>query len=255
MLLYLAAALAALQGAAGSPAAAINTQEINALAQKVRSFEPKDEFDAPPAQKTLEGRRFVIEMAPWGTKPPDVACFGYPMWSYSASTGTLYVSPGGHRMALTGFSSPQGVISKGELANVVTFFASHCERLDLPSYEAKNAYGASFTIEPTKQVITAVADSIQRQLEWPPPFKVMLSGDDARALVPNLQVRLSGTLSDWSTSVAVACGARRDAPTARLPYDRRLEACLFNGRLERFEVIDGRNGRVLHSDTRPPGAR
>lgn len=231
----------------------ISATEINALASRLRAHKPNDEFDAAPSQPSWNGRSFVVTLEPWGTKPPRIACFGYPMWSYSAETQTLYISPGGSALGLAAFRGKQGVISKvpgRELGPPVHYFATSCDRTTSPSYTATNAYGATFEIDPTAQMITAIADDPIRP-EWPPSFKLEISGDAARTLVEHVQVRLSGTLRDWKPGVAMACDVRRDRPTASSPYDRTRDLCVANGRLEKFEVIDRRDGRVLHSAVRP----
>ena len=232
------------------PQKTVSLAEINALAAKVRAYKPKDEFDAAPSQPSWTGRSFVLTIDP---KPHRAACFGSPTWSYSAESQTLYVSPGGSDLGLAGFRGQQGVISKTlgeEWGRPVLYFATACERVILPSYTATNAYGASFNIDPTAQIITAIADD-PIQPEWPESFKLQISGDAARTLVEHLQVRLSGTLRDWKPGVAMACDVRRDGPTASSPYDRTRDLCIANGRIGKFEVIDRRNGRVLHSAVRP----
>ena len=80
----------------------VTVAEINALAVKVRGHKPRDEFDAAPAQPSFNGRTFVVDLEPLGTKLPRIACFGSPMWSYSAESQTLYVSPGGSDLGLQG---------------------------------------------------------------------------------------------------------------------------------------------------------
>lgn len=231
----------------------VTVADINALAVKVRGHKPRDEFDAAPVQPSFNGRTFVVELEPWGTKPPRIACFGSPMWSYSAEIQTLYVSPGGSDLGLLGFRGKQGGISKnpGEpWGSAVRYYSTDCVRKTLPSYTATNAYGASFKIDPTAQIITAIADDPIKP-EWPASFKLTVPGDTARTLVEHLKVRLTGTLRDWKPGVAIACDVRRDRPTASSPYDRTRDLCVANGRIHKFEVIDVRSGRILHSERRP----
>ena len=232
------------------PRETLSLAEINALGDKVRGHKPKDEFDAAPSQPSWAGRPFVVRLNP---KPPRMACYGSPTWSYSAESQTLYVSPGGSDLGLAGFRGKQGVISKvlgEEWGRPVRYFATACERVTLPSYTATNAYGASYNIDPTAQIITAIADDPIKP-EWPTSFKLQISGPEARKLVDHLQVRWTGTMRDWKPGVAMACDTRRDGPTVSSPYDRTRDLCVANGRLDRFEVIDARDGRILHSAMRP----
>ena len=224
------------------------------MAEAVRSFAPKDEFDTPPVQSSLSGRQFVIDVQPWGTNPPRMACFGYPMWSYDGASGTLYVSTGAHRLMLNGLLTKQGVVTKKSApdprSEEIHYFASDCARADLPSYTATNAYGAEYRIEPTLQTVTAIADNPAKGSAMLESFTLKTSGNEARSLVPNLRVRFRGTLTDWKPGVSVACGTERNSPTARSPYDRRLDLCLFNGRIEKIELLDVRTGEVLQTAAR-----
>jgi len=248
--MFLLAALSA-QTTEATVADSIGTSELNSTAKAVRAFVPKDEFDTPPGQRSVAGREFVIDVQPWGTKPPRMACFGYPMWSYAPDSGTLYVSTGARKLLLSAFLTKQGIVTKGTAADIwpeeVRYFASDCARADLPSYTGTNAYGATFRIEPTEQTVTAIADSLPTESKLTESFQLTIPGADARALVPNLRVRFRGRLSDWKSGVSVACGRRRDGPTASSPYDRTLKLCLFNGRIEKIELVDTRTGAVLQT--------
>ena len=232
----------------------LSADELNAQADEVRGFRPKDEFDTPPTQGAVARRPFVIEVQPWGTSPPKMACFGYPMWSYSRESGTLYVSTGASKLMLSSFLTKQGIVSKKSAPDIwpenVHYFASDCAREDLPSYTATNAYGAEFTIDPTAQIVTAIADDVADGSALTRSFEIRTSGPEARALVPSLRVRFWGELADWKSGVSVACGRRRDGPTASSPYDRTLKLCLFNGRIDRIELVDARTGQVLQTATR-----
>lgn len=229
--------------------------EINSIARKVRSFTPKDEFDAPPSQASVAGRQFVVEVQPRGSGKKPAACFGYPMWSYGAATGTLYVSTGADELLLNTFLSKQGRVTKKPVADIwlekIQYFASGCERADMPRYTASNAYGAVFTIDPTVQTVTAIADALPEGSKWPDNFEIQVSGEEARSLVPNLLVRFTGELSDWKPGVSVACGSKRNGPTADSPYDRRMNLCLFDGRIDRMDLLDVRSGKVIKTFTRP----
>lgn len=229
--------------------------ELNAIAKKARTFPPKDEFDTAPAQTSVAGRRFKIEVPPWGSNTPPIACFGYPMWSYESASRTLFVSTGAYDLQLDTFSTRQGEVSKKPVHDIwgekVQLFASDCARSDLPRYTASNAYGAEYRIAPTLQTITAIADALPKGLEWPDSFQLQISGKEARSLLPNLRVRFTGILEDWKAGVSAACGSRHDGPTAASPYDRRLKACLFNGYIDRIELVDVRSGSVLKSFVRP----
>lgn len=247
-------ALVVFQAGPPSTSPSVGASDLNAMAEAARDFVPKDEFDSPPIQKSLSGRSFVVEVKPWGTNSPPVACFGYPMWSYSASTGTLYVSTGADELMLSSFRSKHGPITKkpgqDTFGEEIRYFASDCARADLPSYTASNAYGAEYRIEPTLQTITAIADDVPRGSVLTETFKIQTTGAAARTLVPNLRVRFSGLLADWKPGVSVACGTKRNGPTADSPYDRRFDYCLFNGRIDRIELLDVRSGEVLQTVNR-----
>jgi hypothetical protein len=132
----------------------------------------------------------------------------------------------------------------------IEYFASGCDRVQLPSYRATNAYGATFTVEKSRQIVTAIADFEDKSSKWQSSFKISVSGEEARSLVQNLNVRLSGTLSDWKPGSPVACGEQRQSPRSDLPVDRSFELCLVSGSVDLFEVVDTRDGRVLFSSRR-----
>jgi len=246
--------VSASQAAAAIAAPPADASELNSVAKAVRAFVPKDEFDTPPGQRSVTGREFLIEVQPWGTKPPKVACFGYPQGFYSQESGTLYVSTGASKLVLSGFLTKQGIVTKKAAADIwpeeVHYFASDCARANLPSYTGTNAYGATFRIEPTEQTVTAIADSPPKESKLTESFQIKIGGAAARTLVPNLRVRFQGRLSDWKPGVSVACGRRRDGPTASSPYDRTLKLCLFNGRIEQIDLVDSRTGAVLQTVNR-----
>lgn len=247
-----ALASAQISGAAALPPADVS--ELNSMARTVRSFKAKDEFDTPPPQPTLTGRPFLLEVEPWGRTPPRMACFGYPSWSYDASSGTLYVSTGASELLLDSFRTQLGYITKRAERTIwpetVRYFATDCARAALAKYTATNAYGAKFEIEPTSQTVTAVADDVSGESALTRSFEIKMSGAQARSLVPNLRVRFRGALADWKPGSAVACGRKREGPIASSPYDRTLKACLFNGHIDRIELVDVRTGDVLQTASR-----
>ncbi len=247
--------LAVAQPAAAAVKTPAGTDELNAIAKKVRAFVPRDQFDEPPPQSSMAGQTFSVVVEPRGSDSIPAACFGYPMWSYDAASRILYVSTGAHDFVLGPFYSKQGMLTK-QIAlygprQKVQYFASDCDRADLEPYTASNAYGADFRIEPTLQIITAIADALPGGLEWPTSFKIQTSGEQARALVSSLRVRFTGVLTDWKPGVSVACLNRSDGPIARSPYDRRYDICLFNGQIERIELLEVKTGKVLQTFFRP----
>ena len=183
-----------------------------------------------------------------------MACFGYPMWSYDGASGILYVSTGASKLMLSGFLTKQGIVTKRAVPDIwqeeVHYFASDCARQDLRRYTATNAYGAEFRIDPTAQIVTAIADDVADVSALTRSFEIKTSGPEARSLVPNLRVRFRGVLADWKKGVSVACGRQRDGPTAASPYDRTLKLCLFNGTIEQIELVDARTGQVLQTAKR-----
>lgn len=225
--------------------------DLNALAAKTLGWKPSDQFDTAPVQPSVSGAHFDIEVP---VRTIDTACFGYPYWDYSTQKKTLFVNPGGEQVSIGPYFSESGPIRKSAgsdpTGELVRLYASSCKRSDLQSYTATNAYGASFKIDPTLQTVTAIADDPGVGGGWPEYFELTMEGSEARALVDHLKLRTTGTLRDWRPGVAVACGSRRNGPTASSPYDRRFERCLFNGRIDRLELIDDRTGKIIASANR-----
>lgn len=256
--MYLSLVLASLlapQTVASLQETVASSAELNAFAKRVRAFVPRDQFDEAPLQPSMTGRSFSLVVQPRGSDSIPAACFGYPMWSYETGSRTLHVSTGAHDFVVGSFSSRQGMITRKPTregsVEKIQYFATDCERADLQAYTSSNAYGAEFRIEPTLQTITAVADALPRGVEWPTSFKIQISGEQARTLVPHLRVRFVGVMSDWKPGVSVACLNRRNGPTARSPYDRRFDICLFNGRIDRIELLDSRTGKAIEAFLHP----
>jgi hypothetical protein len=237
--------------AASSAQETLSGEQLIALIEKVRSFEPRDQFDTLPPQPSLAGKRFsyMVEPRPIGTK---TNCAGYPEWVWLPQQRKLNIS-WSPTLALTytlkgrnGPPFPPNLFGIRNSELMVRSFT--CSKTNEPSYMANNAFGAQFSVEKTSEVVNAIADI--EQLGTSPPkssWEALVSGDAARQLSASVRVRVSGTLSDWWPGVSVVCGQKQLQPTIRLPFDRTTDMCLIRGQIERVEVVDQRSGAVLYS--------
>ncbi len=238
------------QTAASQP---VTAAELDAIAQRVKSFRPRDEFDAPPSSPSMEGRRFSFTVTPLRTGPDNVICDGSPTWGYWQQDGRLEVGATEALAMKADFrsgSAPLFASDAGGRAPFVTFGSFRCQKTRLPSYMANNAFGAQFEIFPSREVVTAIGDFGDVNTSWRTYWSTQISGDPARQLSQNIRVRLSGVLSDWGPGRPVVCGTKRDRPRADSPFEESLEICLFRGQFDLFEVIDARSGEVLFSSPR-----
>lgn len=244
---------------AGTPASAQETlgaEELSALIEKVRNFTPRDQFDAPPTEPSLVGKRFsyTIEPRPVGRL---TNCDGHPDWVYLPNQAKLHLSWSptlALTYTLTGASRPVFPPSLYGIRNSeLTVSSFTCSKTNEPPYTATNAFGAEFSVEKTTEVVNAIADLEPLRRKRPPSsWEASVSGDEARQLAANARIRVSGTLHDWWPGVSVVCGQKRLEPTITYPFDRTTTMCLVRGQVERVEVLDQRSGATLYSVVHQP---
>lgn len=235
--------------------ATLSGDDLEVLASRVRSFAPRDQFDMPPALPSVAGRRFSYTVTPLERGPDNLICDGFPSWGFWPQDGRLEVgategtgiksdfASGSSRMFPTG----QGI---SDFGTMVTFRSFRCQKTRLGSYTATNGFGAQFTVERSREVVTAIGGFAMPDTSWRTYWTTQVSGDAARQLSRSLRVRISGTLTDWAPGRPVLCGRNVSTPSMRRPYEETLDLCLFNGRADLFEVVDSRTGEVLFSSPR-----
>ncbi len=232
----------------------LSGDQLSALIDEVRNFRPRDQFDAPPAQLSLAGKRFSFTVEP---RPIGRAtnCDGHPEWVYLPAQGRLNISWGSSlalTYALKGRNGPVFPPNMSKPRNAELMFRSFtCTKTAEPDYTAINAFGAQFRIEKTTEIVSAIADfDPLTSRRMPSSWDAVVTGDAARSLAANARVRVSGTLSDWWPGVSVVCGQKRLEPSVSLPFDRTTDLCLIRGQVERVEVVDKRTEATLYSVVR-----
>jgi hypothetical protein len=231
----------------------LTPEQLQSMADRIRSFAPRDEFDVQPALPSLQGRRFSYTVTPLRRGPDNLICAGFPSWGYWPQEGRLEVggteSLGMRSDFRSGNSAMFAADSEGR-SPFVTFRALRCQKTRLPNYTARNGFGAEFDISATRETVTAIGDFGDINTSWRTYWSAQTTGDAARQLSQNVRVRVSGTLSDWAPGRPLFCGTSHRLPTVDLPIDDRLSICLFRGQADLFEVIDARTGAVLFSSPR-----
>lgn len=251
MRIMLFSALVVLGSAPAAAQQTLSGEDLNTIVEKIRQFTPRDQFDAPPAQESLAGRRFsyTIEPRPIGRM---TNCEAYPEWVYLQAQSRLNFSWSSSlalTYALLGRNGPVFPPTMARPRNAeLTFRSFTCAKTIEPSYTANNAFGAQFMIEKMTDVVSAIADfePLRARLA-PSSWEANVSGDAARAMAATTRIRVSGTLADWWPGISVVCGRKRLEPSIRLPIDRTTDLCLIRGHVERIEVIDQRTGATLYS--------
>lgn len=239
-----------------SPIRPMTGDELETLARRVRAFKPRDQFEAPPKLESVNGKRFSYVVTPLETGLGNVICSGYPSWGYWPQDSRLEVSA----FLATGMESDFKGKTGGRLfpsANgydpyreLLTFSSLKCQKTRLESYTATNGFGAQVEVFKTKEFVTSIAAFEIPETKWKTYWTHQVSGDEARQLSQNVRVRMSGTLKDWAPGKPVLCGKKNSSPDTRRPFDDATEVCVFNGRPDRFEVLDARNNAVLYSSSR-----
>lgn len=236
------------------PGPVMTATELEAIAQQVRRFVPKDRFDAPPKLESLAGRRFSYTVQPRERGLRNEICDGYASWGYWPADGKLEVGDTEGMEIKSDLKSATGTIfpESGAYRSdpFVSFRSFTCEKKTLPSYTATNGFGAAVDVFPTSETVTAIAHAGSSDTEWRTYVSLKADGEEARTLSRNVRVRVSGSLDDWAPGKPVLCGVSKSRPTTDRPWETTLDACLFKGRVDLFEVIDARDGRVLYSNKR-----
>jgi hypothetical protein len=218
------------------------------VAEKLESFQPRDAFDDEPETGSVAGKSFAYEIAPHPYREGSIACNGEPEWSYDRQTARLTVNSN-VGFVLKESYRPTTVHTLAPTRFGYTYYAFRCIHKSLESYEATNALGAKITVATYQDRTLAVATDMAIDDDWQSSWEASLASEDARALVPHLRVRIRGVLADWSPGVAVVCGSSDLSPTIDRPIENRVDLCLYKGKIQQFEVIDGRNVNVLYAST------
>ncbi|MEK7414618.1 MAG: hypothetical protein AAB263_14990, partial [Planctomycetota bacterium] len=155
MLSHAATAVAAgvLLSTASHAQEVLTGEQLSQIAEQVRSFKPRDEFDTPPAMPSLAGKRFSYTVAPLSTGTDNKICKGSPTKTFWANEGRLEVA------ASSGTMSPSDFVGQQRHAfpepadrrawGLLDVFSFTCHYVRHPNYLANNALGAQFNIEKT----------------------------------------------------------------------------------------------------------
>jgi|GEM_PF-4943217 len=240
--------------ATSSSQVAATETELSVMAAQIRSFTPRDKFDSLPPLPSVAGRAFSVVMAPLEGGPNNSICSGFPSWVYLPQRSHYEVGSGTVTASKSNFEGPLGPLfatSSPREPSLIKFLSFTCSHAKEPPYTTTNGFGAQVQVEKTTETVTAIAYDYDRLPSWKDYWESTTTGDAARQLAKNVRVRISGVLSDWSPGTPIMCGVSRRHPTMALPIDRTLNACLFKGRIDRFEVLNAATGELLYSASPP----
>lgn len=242
--------LFAVAAAAASPLtpADFDLSALTQMADKVRTYVPVDQFDAGPKTGSVAGKTFAYEITPVAPKPGTRSCTSTSFWSYDQQTAELFVGAWPGHVSTSTFLNQVGP-KLGQSIYGYKYFSFRCVRIELNPYEATSGFGAKFTVSKTRDDVLAVATPFKTDSKWRAYWSTALTADAARDLVLHLRVRVRGVLADWSPDVAVVCGKTELRATFANPRERVENLCLFNGKVQQFEVFDVRDGTVLYAST------
>jgi hypothetical protein len=227
--------------------------DLQKVANQVRNFKPKDEFDAPPIASNLTGQSFSVTVKPKKRGPSNFICDGFPSWGYFAQQSNLEVSFNDGSILTSGLTSdsftaafPQDKSLSGSFLRFASFTCDHSKQ---GQYAATNAFGAAANV--AKETDAVVAFSDQDSPSRMPTDAVTywshtVSGDAARTLSGSVAIRITGVIGVWANGHNVICGTKHSSPTLDFPYDQTLNACIFKSTSLQFEVLDEKKGEVLH---------
>lgn len=238
------------------PGEVMTGDQLAALAERVRAYVPRDQFDTPPQMASVAGKRFTYVVIPLQTGPDNAICRGFATWSYWANDQRLEVAQSAGSTISYGIRSKNGPLFPSEVARVghnseLTFDSFTCRKIKEPGYIATNGFGARFDVKKETDIVTSIAslEPITHSF-WRSYWTTQVAGEAARELSKNIRVRVSGSLDDWAPGKTVLCGTEVSSPTIDLPQESTLDMCMFKGRADHMEVINGQTGEVLYSVSR-----
>lgn len=230
--------------------------ELITMAEKVRAFVPRDQFDSPPTVSSLEGRRFSYMIEPLPKGPDNRICDGFGSWGYWPENSYLEMGMIDGTLWRNSFMSAQGPTltlppeGKGR-PNLfhISFFSLSCTKTREKT-TGTNGFGAVVEIEKSDETMVAIAVGEDTIKTIEPRWSTTLSGTEARELIKRIKLMVSGTLSIWSDGRTLVCGHDYRAPTTSFPLERMSNICAYRGMIDRFEIIDSGDGKILYTSAR-----
>lgn len=234
----------------------LTESELTEMATQLRSFTPRDKFDSLPTPPSVAGKQFSVVISPLERGPDNAICSGHPSWGFRPEKGHFEVDAGNGDKMKSSFKGPLGPLFPSDVQRepgFIRFVSFTCSKTKEQPYVTTNGFGAQVRVEKSTDVVTAIAYDRTRKLPvWKDYWTTAITGNAARQLATNVRVRISGVLGDWSPGISLMCGVSRHHPTMTLPIDRTLDICMFNGRIDKFEVLNVATGELLYSASPPP---
>lgn len=233
--------------------AVLGIAELQKVADQVRNFKPKDEFDTQPTASNLTGQPFSVTVKPKKRGASNSICDGFPSWGYFPQQSNLEVSFNNGSILTSGLTNdsftaafPQDKSLSGSFLRFASFACNH---IDQGQYAATNAFGASVDVEKETHVVVAFSDQdspSKMPTDAVTYWSQTVSGDAARELSQNVAIRITGVIGIWANGQNVICGVKRSSPRFDFPYDKTLNACIFKATSLQFEVLEQQTGEVLY---------
>lgn len=201
-----------------------------------------DPFTKSPSQAVLDGRAFSLDI-PLGRGR------GAAGWSYDAETEVLTLRPqAGYRTDACELPGRLQSCGLGR-SNYVEGYPFKEQVVSRSEYLGTNAFGATVKVKSTTLRRYAIIDFSQvpptaKLFDEDATFKTTMSPDRARRLVPNLRLRLQGTVAPFDGR-AVRCVATYEAPTFASPTTETARTCIVSVRLSSVSMVDLATGEVL----------
>ncbi|MDP1873179.1 hypothetical protein [Phenylobacterium sp.] len=211
--------------------------ELIALARSVENFKPKDAFSAAPDQSALAGKRFRIDLP----VPEDRT----PGWSYDVARQQLEVRVEGAGLYFTR-DVPQPFDSEagGRLGAFHVFWETTTKG---EGYTGTNAFGGTADVRSQSVRQYGLAEFSKGPTltdRQGLALSAAMAPGEARALVPNLRLRVEGSLSPIKGAV-VACFSHYTEATFSLPEEEFRRMCLISTKVDALSIIDARTGALL----------
>lgn len=218
--------------------------------------------DAAPSTSSMASKPFSILAQPASSDlNPGGYCAGAASMRYDDARNTLKIvllegSPSDDRFKSTfgGAFTSKRLGRRGRRS--VKYLSFNCSMKDLGVGTVKNDYALSpeqreYTISKKRQSITALGHFPLKPRSAYHTVGLVMSETEARNLMPHVRLRYTGTLDNWPDGNSFFCGSHNTLPSYDSPKFTEHDVCMFNAEISAIEVIDSRDGSVLHAFDAP----
>lgn len=222
----------------------VGQQELLQSLTKVRVAKPGDAFTGPHGDITVGTP--VEVLLPIPQVSDEQGCHGLGAhWYYDVTSQEFIFSLSSNTFHSTWLVGPDsGLYDK-------SYIALSCTHKELPRTTAVNVFNVPFPVFNHRFDVLGIAFDRSPLTQ---DITVRVPSAEARALAPALRLRIVAEIADLGGQNPTACVRLENKTTMNNELDWRASVCVYYVKINRAEVIDGRDGHVvaaLSSSTQP----